>query len=341
MKNKKLSAAALLAIFVVQSVNAVQTPAPGTNDDRIRKVRYDADDIVRIIAAHRYSTHIVFEEGEVIQHIAAGDSVAWELAPIANDLFIKPVEDAPDTNITVLTNRRRYEFDLVATRSSTTTKSPKGIYTKVSFTYPDTVIAQQEADRRALRAVKAAIGEQQRKQSLLDDLATAETPPRKNVNYWVQGSEDVAPDEAWDDGTFTYFRFRGAREIPAVFIENLDKSEGLVNTLVKGDTIVIQRLARRFVLRKGNAVAAIDNQGYTIGDAPTTSTIAPNVERDVHGEENPTPLVFKTRPTAANAPKPPTTNPTTPVVLPATTQNQLPATQTIPTETQPEAGSQP
>ncbi|MFX7709184.1 TrbG/VirB9 family P-type conjugative transfer protein, partial [Acinetobacter baumannii] len=55
-----------------------------------------------------------------------------------------------------------------------------------------------------------------------------ERPSPKNWSYSVQGSASVTPDAAWDDGKFTYFRFVGTREMPAIFLVNEDGSERLV-----------------------------------------------------------------------------------------------------------------
>jgi type IV secretion system protein VirB9 len=43
-----------------------------------------------------------------------GDSYAWKVTPLANRLFIKPLEKNIRTNMTILTNKRTYQFDIVA-----------------------------------------------------------------------------------------------------------------------------------------------------------------------------------------------------------------------------------
>ena len=47
----------------------------------------------------RIATEIVFAKDEVVEHVALGDTVSWEVAPAANSLFIKPRERAGRTNL--------------------------------------------------------------------------------------------------------------------------------------------------------------------------------------------------------------------------------------------------
>ncbi len=53
-----------------------------------------------------------------------------------------------------------------------------------------------------------------------------------NTQYSVAegaGSQDIVPTLVFDDGRFTYLRFPGNREVPAVFHVLGDGSETLVN----------------------------------------------------------------------------------------------------------------
>ncbi len=262
---------------------ALTVPNPLVSDDRVRTVTYNANDIVQIIGTYGISTHIVFEADEEIRSVALGDTLAWQVAPVHNHLFLKPTETHADTNLSILTSRRAYEFQL-----SAIPKSPlrRPLYYKVLFNYPDDVAA---ANAAALTLAHQA----QHEGDVAEALRTSESPARKNINYWSRGSQTVTPDETFDDGTFTYFRFRGNREMPAVFLETIvkdKKTESLLNTTVKGDTIVAQRLSGNFILRKGNEVAEVVNQNYDpVGKTTGTGTITSQVTRTVKGEDVPPP----------------------------------------------------
>ena len=70
--------------------------------------------VVTVVGQRSIQTLIQFAEDEMIENIALGDAAAWQVTPNkrANMLFIKPLYARGRTNMTVVTNRRRYLFDL-------------------------------------------------------------------------------------------------------------------------------------------------------------------------------------------------------------------------------------
>ena len=76
--------------------------------------------------------------------------------------------------------------------------------------------------------------------------------------------------------------------MPAVYSVDAEDNEALINTnVIDGNTIVIQRLVPRIILRKGNYVASVINKSFDIngGTDNTTGTIAPNVKRVIKEEQ--------------------------------------------------------
>jgi len=57
------------------------------------------------------------------------------------------------------------------------------------------------------------------------------------------------------------FGFAG-REIPAIFVKSDDGAESLLNFTVEGPDVVIHRLARHFVLRRGKLTGCVTNRGF-------------------------------------------------------------------------------
>lgn len=264
MKLKVLLAFALLPLPVI----ALQVPQSLPSDARIKVVTYDPNNVVKIVGHFGYQTFIVLGQGEEIMDLGGGDSEAWDIgvATNGNSIFIKPKAPDPATNLTVVTNKRHYNFDLVAYP-----RNSKNKYYMVRFRYPD-----EEAKARAANGNKA------RTEALLD---TA-TGTQRHMNYWVQGADSLTPNAAWDDGTFTYLRFAANREFPAVFFAAEDGEESLVNTHVEGDTLVVERMAKKLVLRKGNLVACIFNESYDPnGVALPTGTVSPAVQRVIRAGE--------------------------------------------------------
>ena len=68
-----------------------------------------------------YQLMLEFEPDERIENVSIGDALGWQVTPNrrANLLFLKPVDRTAATNMTVVTDKRRYAFDLVvATRQA-------------------------------------------------------------------------------------------------------------------------------------------------------------------------------------------------------------------------------
>jgi len=75
--------------------------------------------------------------------------------------------------------------------------------------------------------------------------------------------------------------------MPAVYVVGDDGSEQIVNRTIdpnSPDTIIIQRLARKFVFRMGKAVGCLVNKAYDPkGITDFNGTVAPGVERVIKG----------------------------------------------------------
>jgi len=93
------------------------TPAPGAGDLRMRVSAYAADEIYRLKGYVGYQIDLQFEPGESFVGLGAGDLESLGFAAHDNHLFLKPRAAQVDTNLTVLTTRRTYQFDYTPARS--------------------------------------------------------------------------------------------------------------------------------------------------------------------------------------------------------------------------------
>ncbi len=93
-------------------------------------------------------------------------------------------------------------------------------------------------------------------------------------------SQDIVPTLVFDDGRFTYLRFPGNRDVPAVFHVLGDGSETLVNARMADDLLVVDRVSRRLMLRAGSAVVGVWNDAFDLdGRPPKGGTTVPGVQR--------------------------------------------------------------
>jgi type IV secretion system protein VirB9 len=112
------------------------------------------------------------------------------------------------------------------------------------------------------------------------DLAEAPQEAFRNSDYWYCGRPELKPVAAWDDGVRTWITFGARSELPAIFVKNDDGSESLVNFSIERSDIVVQRIAKRFVLRRGKLTGCIVNKGFTGGGERLRSgTVSPAVMR--------------------------------------------------------------
>lgn len=85
-----------------------------TTDSRIKTYVYSPNEVFLLVLHYGFQSHIEFSKNETIDTITLGDSFAWKLTPLGNKLFIKPMEKNIRTNMTIITNKRTYQFDIVA-----------------------------------------------------------------------------------------------------------------------------------------------------------------------------------------------------------------------------------
>lgn len=260
-----------LAFYVAAALSApalaAQQTYPSAKDARIRFVDYDAHDIVTVFGRVGTDTLIMFEADEQIEDLSGGDTDAWAVGvtKARNGFFIKPSAVSPATNAHVVTNKRVYSIDLkLAGRGQTN-------YLTVWYRYPSQEAAKQQAAAETRRTREAL---------------SATPAARKNYRYSAQGSSDIGPVEAYDDGTATYLRFAANATVPAAYIVGEDGKESLVNTSMQGDVLRIQKVAAKLVLRSGELVTCIFNDAYDpIGTRTDTGTASPEVQRTIKGRQ--------------------------------------------------------
>lgn len=286
---------ALALPLVLLPLTLAHLPASSTQpndkaDPRLREVVYDAQTVVTVPVKRGMVTLVEFDPGEVIAEVAVGQGgdcskpdAAWCVVaqPGGRHLYVKAksAADAPN-NLAVVTDRRSHALRFVVL--------PDGD-------------RQPPVYRLAIRSPKAAttaISPGQKELAALANLPPIPPPPTAqqivaerlaakpavlNTQYALAegaSSADIVPTMVFDDGRFTYLRFPGNREVPAVFHVLGDGSETLVNARMEDDTLVVDRVSRRLMLRAGSAVVGIWNEAFDLEGSPAKgSTTVPGVQR--------------------------------------------------------------
>ena len=307
MKGRALVSMMLLSAMSASAVNAAESQ--GT-DSRLREVLYDPGAVVTVPVKRGVVTLIVLDADESITDVAAGrggdcakPEAAWCIAaqPGGRNLFVKAksAASAPN-NLAVVTDRRTHSFRFVVLADG----DPKLPVYRLVVKAPAVRVAMPA--RQALRDTAP----------LMTLLALPDVPPLPsprevvaerlqakpqvlNSNYSLaegKGSQDIVPTLVFDDGRFTYFRFPGNREIPAVFHVLGDSSETVVNARMEDDLLVVDRVSRRLMLRAGSAVVGVWNEAFDLdGVPPDGGTTVPGVQREVKAEISTNRQVIKAR----------------------------------------------
>jgi type IV secretion system protein VirB9 len=257
------------ALYPAQS-NAEIVPARGSVDGRIRATAYDSEQVYRLRGYVGYQIDLEFEVGESFVGLGAGDIEGLSYFGQDNHLFLKPKAAKVATNLTVLTNRRRYQIDYTAVPQRPTLDDENVIFA-LRFTY--TPSTSQAAEEAATKHIATAL-----------EAASATRP--QNIDFWYCGNPDLRPVAASDDGVHTRLRFAANADLPAIFVSNADGSESLLNFSMDAGDVIVHRVARQFILRRGKLTGCIVNKGFSgSGLRLDSGTVTPEVERQVPGAQ--------------------------------------------------------
>jgi type IV secretion system protein VirB9 len=224
----------------VELANAqlLDVPISGPVDPRVRTVLFREDAVVSLSGHYGYQMMVEFGTDERIENVSIGDSLAWQVTPNrrADTLFLKPIEFNAVTNMSVVTSKRRYTFQLSA-EEATGFDDPNIIY-RVKFTFPP-------------ETVPAAV-----------EVQTSARVIAGNMAYSVAGSPANVPARIYDDGSKTYFEWASGAATPAIFAIGSDGSEAVVNFVMQGNVMVVERVAPAFILRNGADETRVTNEGW-------------------------------------------------------------------------------
>ena len=273
---KRFLVAALTCVAI--AAEAATVPPSGMQDYRIRTADYSEGQVYRITGFFGFHALIMFAPDERVEKVG-GFEKGWSVDNLGNKLLVHPRIDDADSNLTVVTSRRVYFFDLSVKpfpkKYSSQADDPEQTY-GLKFRYPE-----DEARAAASEAVALVIEQKLRAATT----KTSEKP--KHWSYTYMGADAIRPYQVWDDGTFTYFKFYAQQDLPSFFVINDDGSESVVNKGMErdGDTVVVQRVGKQFVLRMGASVTCIYNENPTIYTPSSgTETSSDQVQRVIRGE---------------------------------------------------------
>jgi type IV secretion system protein VirB9 len=225
----RAAAAALMGLLLAAPALAERAPVTMGHDARVRHVRFDASDVIRVDTHLRVNTAVELGAGERINQVLLGDSESFEVEVLSNrqTVSIKPVVPGAATNMTIYTDRRAVAFVLTEGHGRRHTY-------RVVVDFPED---------RAPRPQLVGGG--------------------RDLGYRFaegEGSKDIRPLQVWNDGRSTFFEFRpGVR--PAIFGVNEAGYEVTQNSTTRGTVVRVSGVRDGYTVRAGDAYVCITRAG--------------------------------------------------------------------------------
>ena len=255
---------AVIMCLHITVCGAAVVPGATAADPRIRVADYDPQQVYVLQGRVGYQIDLQFDSEETFVGLAAGDIEGLTFVPQGSHLFLKPRATGVVTNLTVLTSKRQYQFEY-SVQPAAATATTAAMYV-VHFRYSHSVAAAAAAGAAA--------------RDLEQHLEEAPQSRSHNTDYWFCGTDLLRPAAAWDDGVQTHLLFGQRAEQPAIFVRNDDGTESLLNFSIEAGEVIIHRIARRLILRRGASTGCIVNKGFSgTGERLPSGTIAPDVRR--------------------------------------------------------------
>jgi type IV secretion system protein VirB9 len=246
----------LLGFFLALANPALsEANQPIATDSRIKTFVYSENEVFRLVLHYGYQTSIEFAEDEQVKTISVGNNYAWQITPVAKRLFIKPLEENISTNMTIITNRRSYHFEVEARPLSYTVDEDLAYV--VRFFYPD----------GNYDVTRPQVLENNGKGT---DIAPTITP--FNFNYAVQSDsytrrtkgekehEAIKPVKVFDDGINTFFKFQnGDMKALTISVREGDRFKPLKYSK-RAEYLVVNQVAQEFRISSGELAVTIYNK---------------------------------------------------------------------------------
>jgi len=244
MKISKILALSILSLMAaIPCAYAGDVPTPVATDSRIKTFVYSENDVFNIVTHYGYQSNIEFGNQEEIETISVGDRVPFQIVPAGRRLFIRAMSTDAHTNMTIVTNKHAYQFD-VASVPAPVMPNEELVYV-VRFFYPD--------DKKNAPAVYS--------DELKPNIAMPNLQNQLyNYSYTLSGSEEISPLQIFDDGRSTWFKMPNSYNIAKIYAISNSGSENLLNPRISGEYTVVDTISGKFAIRSGSQAVYVYNE---------------------------------------------------------------------------------
>ncbi len=244
-----------LLVFIFSFNAFAEESIPLTTDSRIRTIVYNPNEVFQLKFHYGFQSFIEFAPDEDIEIISLGEAFPWKITPIGKRLFIRPIQIDITTNMTVITTKRVYQFEI--TGLAFDERANEDLIYSIRFFYPDTEIknpkmSEKTSSSKSIDTISVKDG---------FALTNIERGDIINFNYTMAGdAKNIIPIKVFDDGKTTYFQFpRNNLIIPNFSIVDIYGNETPVNYYMDGDYVAVSVVGIQFALRNGKELLCVFN----------------------------------------------------------------------------------
>ncbi|MDR2077917.1 MAG: P-type conjugative transfer protein VirB9 [Rickettsiales bacterium] len=259
MNRKILLSFLALCLFLtsVEMTIAVSVDIPTTIDSRIKTIVYNPNEVIELTFHYGFQSFIEFEEDEDIEIISLGESFPWKVTPVGKRMFIRPMQINTNTNMTVITTKRTYMFQLRA--DSYENKGDEELIYSVRFFYPDGSNKIPAMTGSKYSNVKN-LGDKSQDEinSVLDNFKRG-TVLNFDYSMTTNRNKSIKILRVFDDGISTYFEFENKNIIPNIYSVDLNGKETQIKYFIDGPYVVVNMVQLQFSLRVTDNIVCIFN----------------------------------------------------------------------------------
>ncbi len=252
---------------------AFSQQAPVTTDSRIRTLVYNSNEVYELKFYYGYQSFIEFAEDEEIEMISIGEAFAWRLTPAGKRLFVRPLEVAGHTNMTIISNKRTYHFDIRSGEYDG--KADEELVYTVRFFYPQVgqplpipprlstpnlvAVATPVAPTKSIirtPAPKSRVDER-----LSGIISRNLEGSDLNFDFSLAGTSDnIMPSKVYDDTKETFFQFSNDNLIvPSISLADVHGNEQPLNYIIRDGFVVVPVVGKQFTLRLADSLICVYN----------------------------------------------------------------------------------
>ncbi len=243
---------------------------PTTTDSRIRTLVYNPNEVYELKFYYGYQSFIEFADNEEIEMISIGEAFAWRITPSGKRLFIRPLEVAAHTNMTIISNKRTYHFDIRSDEYSG--KADEELVYTVRFYYPQIgqplplppqLAVPVPLPKKPIVKAPASFGRIDDANDSAGVLALNRNPDNLplNFDYSLAGkSDNIMPVKVYDNGKETFMQFANDNLIvPGISAVDAFGIERPLTYVIREGYVTLSTVERQYTLRLADSLICVYN----------------------------------------------------------------------------------